>query len=94
MCASVQKKSLFYCVGNAGVLCLSALIREQVTILTGAQKHMMDELHLQEKIARARREIDKLEDQLSQVQKGVTKDVSDGKFVLSDTMQSVYLLYF
>ena len=52
-------------------------ICEQVSILTGAQKHMMDELHLQEKIARARREIDKLEEQLSQVQKGVTKDVSD-----------------
>lgn len=50
-----------------------------MTILTGAQKHMMDELQLQEKIARARREIDKLEEQLSQVQKGVTKDVSDGK---------------
>ena len=40
---------------------------------------MMDQLQLQEKIARARREIDKLEEQLSQVQKGVTKDVSDGK---------------
>lgn len=39
---------------------------------------MMAELELQEKIARARREIDNLEEQLSQVQKGVTKDVSYG----------------
>ena len=52
----------------------------QVTILTGAQKHMMDELHLQE-VAHAHREIDKLEKQLCQVQKGVTKDVSDGNIV-------------
>ena len=81
-------------VGIHGVLHVSHLNCVQVTILTGAQKHMMDELLLQEKIARARREIDKLEEQLSQIQKGVTKDVSDGK--LCDTglfTSSEYILF-